>query len=160
MHATHIDLPAETRRKLATTLNARLADAIDLQTQAKNAHWNVKGPNFIALHELFDDVAENIEGHIDSIAERITALGATADGGLASVAQRTSLKRYPQDITDGMAHVEALATALADFGRRIREAIDEAVKLGDAGTSDLYTEVSRDVDKYLWFLDAHLQARG
>ncbi len=160
MHETRIDLPGKARRKLATTLNARLADAIDLQTQAKHAHWNVKGPQFIALHELFDDIAENVEGHIDSLAERITALGGTASGGLAAVAKRTALKPYPEEIVNGMEHVDALAAALADFGRRIRKAIDEAAKLGDAGTSDLYTEVSRDVDKYLWFLEAHLQAQG
>jgi starvation-inducible DNA-binding protein len=159
MHVTRIDLPEKSRRKIAYTLNQRLADAIDLQTQAKNAHWNVKGPNFIALHELFDDVAENIEEHIDTIAERITALGGTAEGGLASVAKRTSLEPYPADIVEGPAHVDALATALADFGKRIRKAIDEAGKLEDADTADLYTEVSRDVDKYLWFLEAHLQAK-
>lgn len=158
MHATRIDLPEKSRKKLAYTLNQRLADAIDLQTQAKHAHWNVKGPNFIALHELFDDVAENIEEHIDSVAERITALGGTAEGGLASVAKRTSLEPYP-DVVEGLAHVDALATALAEFGRRIRKASDEAGKLGDADTADLYTEVSRDVDKYLWFLEAHLQAK-
>lgn len=159
MHATRIDLPEKSRRKLAYTLNQRLADAIDLQTQAKHAHWNVKGPNFIALHELFDDVAENIEEHIDSIAERITALGGTAEGGLASVAKRTSLDPYPAQAVEGLAHVDALAGALADFGKRIRKAIDEAGKLEDADTADLYTEVSRDVDKYLWFLEAHLQAK-
>jgi starvation-inducible DNA-binding protein len=159
MHVTRIDLPEKSRRKIAYTLNQRLADAIDLQTQAKNAHWNVKGPNFIALHELFDDVAENIEEHIDTIAERITALGGTAEGGLASVAKRTSLEPYPADIVEGPAHVDALATALAEFGKRIRKAIDEAGKLEDADTADLYTEVSRDVDKYLWFLEAHLQAK-
>ncbi len=160
MHETRIDLPGKARRKLAVTLNARLADAIDLQTQAKHAHWNVKGPQFIALHELFDDVAENIEEHIDSLAERITALGGTANGGLAGVAKRTSLKPYPEEIVNGMDHVDALATALGDFGRRVRKAIDEAGKLGDAATADLYTEISRDVDKYLWFLEAHLQAQG
>ena len=159
MHVTRIDLPEKSRKKLAYTLNQRLADAIDLQTQAKHAHWNVKGPNFIALHELFDDVAENIEEHIDSVAERITALGGTAEGGLAAVAKRTSLDPYPTEIVDGLAHVDALASALADFGKRIRKAIDEAGKLEDADTADLYTEVSRDVDKYLWFLEAHLQAK-
>lgn len=159
MHPTRIDLTEKTRRKVIATLNARLADAIDLQTQAKYAHWNVKGPHFIALHELFDDVAENIEEHIDTIAERITTLGGRADGSLDRVAKRTSLKPYPEDVSEGPAHVDALATALGDFGKRVRKAIDEAAKLGDAGTSDLYTGVSRDVDKYLWFLEAHLQAK-
>jgi starvation-inducible DNA-binding protein len=160
MHKTRIDLPEKARRKTADLLNARLADAIDLQTQAKQAHWNVKGPNFIALHELFDDIAENIEEHIDTIAERVTALGGVAEGVLATVAKRTSLDPYPADLADGLAHVDALATALADFGRKVRRAIDESSKLKDADTSDLFTGVSRDVDKYLWFLEAHLQDRS
>ena len=160
MHKTRIDLSEKTRRKVTDLLNARLADAIDLQTQAKHAHWNVKGPSFIALHELFDDIAENIEEHIDTLAERVTALGGTAEGALATVAKRTSLDPYPPDITDGSAHVDALASALAAFGRRARKAIGEADKLGDADTSDLFTGVSRDADKYLWFPEAHLQANA
>ncbi|HEY4644990.1 MAG TPA: DNA starvation/stationary phase protection protein Dps [Steroidobacteraceae bacterium] len=160
MHQTRNDLPEKTRRRMADLLNARLADAIDLQTQAKQAHWNVKGANFIALHELFDDVAENIEGHVDTLAERITAFGGTAEGALATVAKRTSLDPYPAEAVDGLAHVAALAAALADFGRKVRRAIDDAAKLKDAGTSDLFTEISRDVDKYLWFLEAHVQDRS
>jgi starvation-inducible DNA-binding protein len=158
MHKTRIDLSEKTRRRVADLLNARLADAIDLQTQAKQAHWNVKGPNFIALHKLFDEVAENIEEHVDTIAERITALGGTAEGALATVAKRTSLDPYPTDIVDGSSHVDALATALAQFGRKARKAIGESGKLGDDDTADLFTGVSRDVDKYLWFVEAHLQA--
>ena len=98
--------------------------------------------------------------HIDTLAERVTALGGTAEGALATVAKRTSLDPYPPDITDGSAHVDALASALAAFGRKARKAIGEADKLGDADTSDLFTGVSRDADKYLWFLEAHLQANA
>jgi starvation-inducible DNA-binding protein len=159
MHDTRIDLPARTRAKVIESLNARLADAIDLGAQAKHAHWNVKGPNFIALHELFDKVAEALEEHIDELAERITALGGTAYGTIASAARASSLPPYPPEITDGMQHLDALATALADFGKRIRKGIEEAGKQGDADTSDLYTGISRDVDKYLWFLEAHLQSK-
>jgi starvation-inducible DNA-binding protein len=115
----------------------------------------VKGPNFIALHELFDKIAESIEDQIDTIAERVTALGGTAHGTLAAVARGTSLKPYPEDISNGAAHVEALATVLADFGKKVRAAIDEAAKFGDAGTSDLFTGISRETDKNLWFLEAH-----
>ena len=144
MHKTRIDLSEKTRRKVTDLLNARLADAIDLQTQAKHAHWNVKGPNFIALHELFDDIAENIEEHVDLLAERVTALGGTAEGVLATVAKRTSLDPYPQDITDGLAHVDALASALATFGRKARKAIDESGKLGDADTvGSIYRHLAR-----------------
>jgi starvation-inducible DNA-binding protein len=160
MFNTRNDLPKTTRVKVIDLLDARLGDAIDLQTQLKQAHWNVKGPNFIALHELFDDIAENIEEHIDTIAERVTALGGVAEGTLATVAKRTSLDPYPADLADGLAHVDALATALADFGRKVRRAIDDCAKLKDADTSDLFTGVSRDIDKYLWFLEAHLQDRA
>ena len=159
MFETRNDLAAGTRTKMVKLLNARLADAIDLNTQVKHAHWNVKGPNFIALHELFDDVAENVEEHVDTLAERATALGGTAHGTLAAVARASSLKAYPENISDGAAHVKALATVLADFGAKVRAGIEEAAKAGDADTSDLFTGISRDVDKYLWFLEAHLHAR-
>ncbi|MDB6088859.1 MAG: dps, partial [Gammaproteobacteria bacterium] len=127
--------------------------------QAKQAHWNVKGPNFIALHELFDTVAEHVEDQIDTLAERITALGGIARGTLAAAARTTSLKPYPEDITDGIQHVEALSSAFADFGAKIRKGIDEAARLGDADTSDLFTGISRETDKDLWFLEAHLHAK-
>jgi starvation-inducible DNA-binding protein len=159
MHDTRIDLPARTRAKVIEPLNARLAEAIDLGAQAKHAHWNVKGPNFIALHELFDKVAEAVEEHIDELAERITALGGTAYGTLASAARTTALPAYPEDITEGMQHVDALASALAAFGKQIRKGIEDAARQGDADTSDLYTGISRDVDKYLWFLEAHVQSK-
>jgi starvation-inducible DNA-binding protein len=159
MFDTRNDLPPGTRAKAIELLNARLADAIDLQTQTKHAHWNVKGPSFIALHELFDRIAENVEDQIDTIAERVTALGGTAHGTLVAVARGTSLRPYPEDINDGATHVEALSGVLADFGKKVRTAIDESAKLGDAGTSDLFTGVSRETDKNLWFLEAHLYAK-
>jgi starvation-inducible DNA-binding protein len=158
MFNTRNDLPLATRTRSVELLNARLADAIDLGTQIKHAHWNVKGPNFIALHELFDKIAESIEDQIDTIAERVTALGGTAHGTLTAVARGTSLKPYPEDIYDGATHVGALAAVLADFGTKVRAAIDDSAKLGDAGTSDLFTGISRETDKNLWFLEAHLYA--
>lgn len=159
MFDTRNDLPPATRTKLIELLNARLADAIDLGAQSKHAHWNVKGPHFIALHELFDKVAENLEEHIDTIAERVTALGGTAHGTLGAVARATSLRAYPEDISEGLAHVDALSAALADFGAKARAAIDATTRLGDADTADLFTGVSRDIDKSLWFLEAHLHAK-
>jgi starvation-inducible DNA-binding protein len=158
MHDTRNDLPARTRAKVIESLNARLAEAIDLGAQAKHAHWNVKGPNFIALHELFDKVAESVEEHIDELAERITALGGTAYGTIAAVARSSALEPYPENIVEGLEHVDALAAALAQFGKKIRKGIEEAGKQGDADTSDLYTGISRETDKYLWFLEAHLQS--
>jgi len=158
MHKTRIDLPEKTRRKLVDLLNARLADAIDLKLAAKHAHWNVKGPHFISLHELFDGAAGALEGPIDDVAERITTLGGTADGTLALVSRRASLDPYPAAIVSGADHVEALAGRFAAFGKSVRKAIGEADKLGDDGTADLLTELSQEVDKQLWLLEAHQQA--
>jgi starvation-inducible DNA-binding protein len=159
MYDTRNDLAVTVRSKMVELLNGRLADAIDLGAQAKHAHWNVKGPNFIALHELFDKVAEHIEDHVDTLAERITALGGTAHGTIATVSRATSLKPYPDDIAEGVQHVEALSSAVADFGAKVRKAIDESARAGDADTSDLFTGVSRELDKDLWFLEAHLHAK-
>ena len=159
MFDTRNDLPLGTRTKIVKLLNERLADAIDLGTQVKHAHWNVKGPNFIALHELFDQIAENVEEHIDTLAERATALGGIAHGTLAAVARATSLKPYPQNINEGVAHVKALAAALGAFGARVRAAIDDSTALKDADSADLFTGISREVDKDLWFLEAHLHAK-
>src|SRR5499427_6116338 len=159
MFDTRNDLPAQVREQVAELLNARLADAIDLGAHSKHAHWNVKGPNFIALHELFDKVAETIEDQIDILAERITALGGRAHGTIASVARRTSLKPYPEDISEGLAHVDALSAALADYAAKIRTAIETAERTGDADTADLFTGISRETDKFLWFLEAHLHAK-
>jgi len=159
MFDTRNDLPANVRTQVIELLNARLADAIDLGTQTKHAHWNVKGPNFIALHELFDQVAEHLEDHIDTIAERVTALGGTARGTLAAVARATTLRPYPEDISEGTAHVDALSAALAAFGAKVRAGIDAATRLADADSADLFTGISRETDKDLWFLEAHLHAK-
>lgn len=158
MHKTKIDLPQDKREELVAILNQRLADASDLKSQAKQAHWNVKGMNFIALHELFDQVSTSVETHIDDIAERITTLGGIAMGTIRVAAQNSSLSEYPLEITDGTAHVDALSTALADFGKKVRADIDKTDKLGDADTADLFTGISREIDKLLWFVEAHIQA--
>lgn len=157
MNPTKNDLPADKRASLCQLLNERLADLIDLQLQAKQAHWNVKGPSFIALHGLFDSVAEETEEFVDTVAERVVALGGIAEGTISVVGQRTKLPSYPHDITSGRDHVEALSTALATAGKAVRTAIDRATELGDADTADLFTEISRDTDKKLWFVEAHLQ---
>jgi starvation-inducible DNA-binding protein len=158
MHSTRIDLALKTRTKVTALLNARLADAIDLQLQAKQAHWNVKGPQFVALHELFDRLAGETAVYVDDMAERITALGGIAEGTVQAVAGRSRLDAYPLDIGEGRAHLDALAAAYARYARAVRKAIDEAGKAGDADTSDLFTGISRGVDKALWLLEAHLQA--
>ena len=160
MFNTKNDLPESVRVKSIALLNARLADAVDLQTQVKQAHWNVKGPNFIALHELFDKISDVVLGQIDEIAERITSLGGTAEGTVAVAAKRSKLKNYPLSITAGKDHLFYLSTQLAVFGKAVRTGIDETEELGDAGTADLLTGISREIDKYLWFLEAHLQDKA
>lgn len=159
MYRTQIDLPLQMREKLVALLNARLADAIDLKLQAKQAHWNVKGPSFIALHELFDKIATTADGFVDEIAERVTALGGTAEGTVQVVGKRSTLEAYPLDISEGLAHVGALAGSLANFAKSTRAAIDAAEDLKDADTADLFTGISRETDKQLWLLEAHLQAQ-
>ncbi|SIN68456.1 starvation-inducible DNA-binding protein [Singulisphaera sp. GP187] len=158
MFKTKNDLSEAVRTKAIKLLNERLADCIDLQTQTKHAHWNVKGPNFIALHELFDQVNAAVEDYVDDIAERAVQLGGVAEGTARSVAKRTTLPEYPAAAADGRSHVEALSSALAAFGAKARKAIDESGDLGDLDTADLFTEVSRGIDKWLWFVEAHLQA--
>jgi len=151
------DLPEQSRSQVIDLLNERLADAIDLQAQAKQSHWNVKGPQFIALHKLFDEIDEAVEEYVDLLAERIVQLGGIAEGTVAIVAGRTELPQYPVNISTGEEHVWALSNALASFGERIRRAIDETDELGDADTMDICTEISRGVDKWLWFVEAHAE---
>jgi starvation-inducible DNA-binding protein len=158
LHNTKIDLPEDKREQIIDILNQRLADATDLKSQSKQAHWNVKGSSFIALHELFDEISTEVEKHVDEIAERVTALGGTALGTIRVAAQKSSLSEYPLEITDGTAHVDALSTALADFSKRVRQDIDTTDKMGDAVTADLFTNISKNIDKYLWFVEAHNQA--
>jgi starvation-inducible DNA-binding protein len=158
MFKTKNDLSEATRVKVVELLNARLADCIDLQTQTKQAHWNVKGPNFIALHELFDKINEDVEDYVDDIAERAVQLGGVAEGTARMAATRSSLTEYPTKTVEGRSHVEALSSVLAAFGKAARKAIDQSNDLGDLDTADLFTEVSRGIDKWLWFVEAHLQA--
>lgn len=142
---------------MAKLLNERLADSLDLYHQAKEAHWNVKGPSFIDLHELFDSVASHAVEWSDDIAERAVQLGALAEGTTQAVAKRTSLPEYDSTLTDGMGHVDKLSTAIAAFGAHVRKAIETADKAGDRDTADLFTVISRGADKDLWFVEAHLQ---
>ncbi len=157
-HTTQNDLSNKIRARVVELLNERLVDAIDLQSQVKQAHWNVKGPSFIALHELFDKIAGELGGHIDDIAERAVQLGGTALGTVRIAAANSGLKEYPSNIFAGRDHIKALAAALSSFGELVRKAIDQADKAGDNNTADLFTGVSRSIDKSLWFVEAHGQA--
>jgi starvation-inducible DNA-binding protein len=149
------ELRDDTRAAIVEALNRRLAGAIDLQLQAKQAHWNVKGPAFIALHDLFERVAVKVAQHADLLAERAVQLGGVVDGVLQAVAERSELPRYPSRITSGKDHVMALANALASFGGKIRPEIAEAEQAGDPATADILTEVARDIDKLRWLVEAH-----
>ncbi|NJL61579.1 MAG: DNA starvation/stationary phase protection protein Dps [Methylacidiphilales bacterium] len=158
LHPTRIDIPAEKRTQIVALLNQTLAATSDLKSQAKQAHWNVKGSDFYQLHQLFDEIAGELEEFIDLFAERITALGGYAMGTVRMAAANSILPEYPTDILASMEHITALADRLAPYGKHVRNAIAQTADLEDADTSDLYTEVSRTIDKRLWFLEAHLQA--
>ena len=159
LHPTQNDLREKVRRAMIDLLNQQLADVLDLGLQAKQAHWNVKGPNFIGLHELFDKVAEELEEFTDEIAERAVELGGVAHGTTQVVSKNSRLKAYPLDLASGKGHVAALSGALATFGASARTAVDTAMRFGDADTADLFTGISRGVDKLLWMVEAHTQAK-
>lgn len=153
---TRIDIKPKLRDSMADLLNQQLADTVDLYTQVKQAHWNVKGAHFIALHELFDKLAEDLEGPVDDMAERITALGGVARGTARIAAQDSRLAEFPHGRVSGLDAVALLADRYAALGATTRAAIETAGKQGDADTSDLFTGISRGLDKALWFLEAHL----
>ena len=155
LHQTRNDLPETIRRPIIDLLNQQLADVRDLGLQAKQAHWNVKGPNFIGLHELFDKVADEVEEFTDDIAERAVELGGIALGTLQIMSKVSRLSAYPVDATSGQDHVASLSAALAQFAHTTRGAINLSDEAGDAVTADLLTGVSRGVDKLLWMVEAH-----
>jgi len=155
-YPTRIDLSADVRSQVVDTLNKSLAATLDLKTQTKQAHWNVKGMDFYQLHELFDEMAGELEEYVDMVAERVTALGGTALGTARIAATESILPEYPLDAVTGEEHITALAERFSAYGKHVREAIDQTDELGDADTADLYTEISRTIDKRLWFLEAHL----
>jgi len=156
MYKTKNDLSEITRGEVIPTLNARLADSVDLMYQAQQAHWNVKGPSFIALHKLFDEVVAAAKEYMDLLAERVIQLGGTAKGTIQVATTRTGLKAYPLAPTEELDHVEALSSALAAYGKGVQRAIEQPDELVDKDMADIFTEISRGVDKHLWFVEAHL----
>ena len=156
---TQNDLGVRIRAQVIDLLDQRLADAIDLSSQVKQAHWNVKGAQFGPLHLLFDAVHASTEEYVDLLAERVVQVGGVAHGTARMAAERSELKEYPAGAVDGMEHVVALSGALAQFGTRIRRAIGETSAWGDQGSADICTEVSRGIDKWLWRVEAHQQGR-
>ena len=160
MQTTHNTLPETIRGEVIELLNKHLYAAIDLHAQVKQAHWNVRGPGFIAVHELFDKVSEAVEEFSDQLAERAGGLGGTAHGTVQAVAERSFLIPYPHGIADEKQHIFAVAGSLAAFGQSTREAIEHAAKAGDPATADLFTEITRGIDKQLWFVESHLAPRA
>jgi starvation-inducible DNA-binding protein len=157
LHQTRNSLSDKDRIQLTAILNKTLASVSDLYAQIKNAHWNVKGMDFIALHKLFDEIAEEVEEQVDIVAERITSLGGTALGTLPEAVKNTQLRTYPIDIYAAKDHLEHLSHNFAILGELARKNTQEAMKLGDEATADLYIALTRLLDKDLWFLEAHLQ---
>ena len=155
-YPTRIDLALDTRKAVVELLNGTLAATTDLRTQTKQAHWNVKGKDFYQLHLLFDEMADELEEYSDMVAERGTALAGTARGTARMAADCASLSEYYLDAVGGIEHVAAVAEQYAAYAKHLREGIAKADELGDMDTSDLYTEISRTIDKRLWFLEAHL----
>jgi starvation-inducible DNA-binding protein len=138
-------------------LNRHLAAAIDLHAQVKQAHWNVRGPTFIAIHELFDKVADVVEEYSDKIAERAGTLGGTAEGTVQMATERSFLEPYRLGVADAATHIAAVTAALASFGESVRNAIGDSDEFGDIDTSDLFTEISRGIDQQLWLVESHRQ---
>ena len=151
-------LHEEQQAKLIELLNRRLADAIDLQLQSRQAYWNVKGPHFMALRELFDKVVQGVEEYANLIAEHIVQLGGRAEGTAHAVARRTSLDEYLLSTADGNGHIDALTATLAAFGKHARYASEQATQLQDADTAAIFTEIARGIDKWLWFVETSQQA--
>lgn len=157
MFATANDLPQDSREKVVELLNQHLANSLDLYSQTKQAHWNIRGHHFYQLHLLFDELAAHVIEWIDEIAERATALGGYATGTVRMSASNSQLDEYPTDATTGEEHVRALVERWSTYGKGVREAIDFSEQCEDADTADLFTEISRAVDKDLWFIEAHQQ---
>jgi starvation-inducible DNA-binding protein len=155
---TSIDIPEAKRTPIVEILNARLADATDLKTQTKHAHWNVKGAQFSQLHELFDQIAPHFDEYADLLAERAVQLGGIANGTLRQAAAASKMPEYDLSAVNGTEHLKSLIKNVSKFASLVREAIDRTDQLGDKDTADIFTEVSRQVDKDLWFLEAHIQS--
>jgi starvation-inducible DNA-binding protein len=155
MHPTSHDLPLDVREKMVALCNQQLANLFDLYTQTKQAHWNVKGMHFEALHVLFDKMADTIFPFGDMVAERATALGGTALGTTRMAAGMTELPEFPDDVFDGEAMLRIVVERWAQVSASLRAAITQAEDVNDMGTADTFTEISREVDKLLWFAEAH-----
>jgi len=155
MHPTRMDLPSQTRIQMIDLLNTRVAESLDLGLQARHAHWNVRGPQFISLHDLFGRLYADLDRYADLLAERVVQLGGLAEGTIHAVVDRSNLPAYP-DSADEIDHVRSLANALASWASVLRTSIAAATDLNDPATADILTELSRAADKWLWLVEAHI----
>jgi len=160
MTATRNSLKDNARKTAIAALAARTADAIDLALALKHAHWNVRGPQFIAVHEMLDGFRTEVDGYVDTMAERIVQLGGSPQGTLQAVAGATSLPAYPVSATRIEGHLTAVADRLGALANAVRQDIDDVAAAGDSGSADVLTGVSRGLDKALWFVEAHLPSAG
>lgn len=155
MLPTKNTLSANVRKKMIAELALLLSDGQDLYSQVKQAHWNVRGPSFIALHQLFDTIGTEVNLAVDTIAERIMQLGGTTQGTIRAAAKQSRLKEYPLNVSDGAKHVDALSSAIAQFTGNARKTIDSSDEAGDVVTADMLTAITSGLDKQLWFVEAH-----
>lgn len=158
LYETRVSIPAKSRKKIVAMLNQNLADLSDLYSQTKHAHWNVVGPRFYQIHKLCDELAKIIENHVDVLAERITALGGVAMGTVRMAAAASRLEEFPTENKGDLEYLVALVDRYGASATAVRQAIDEADEQEDAGTADLMTDIVRDLDKALYFLEAHLRS--
>lgn len=154
--SNHVSLPQEAKTQLVDTLNSMLATTSDLRSQVKQAHWNIKGPQFVARHELFDNLAAKLLGYADVIAERAATLGGYATGTVRQSAEHSKLPEYDVRAVDGKHHIKTLVDRYSDYTRLVREAVNEAEKVDDPATEDVYTEILRGTELDMWFLESHL----
>jgi starvation-inducible DNA-binding protein len=155
-HKTVNNLNDNAKKTAIEVLNTRVAEGIDLALTTKQAHWNLKGHQFIAVHEMLDGFRGQLDGHVDTMAERVVQLGGTALGTTQVVAKSSTLPPYPTDIYAISDHLNALIERYGAFANALRQSIEQAAEAGDADTADIFTAASRDLDKALWFLEAHL----
>lgn len=155
MFPTAVDLPEQTRQAMIGLLQQHVSDGADLFYQVRQAHWTLRGPNFIGLHELFEDIYEKVDEHVDLLAERLQLLGGHTEGTIDVSAQKSTLPKYPLDAVTPAEHIDALTTALSAFAKNTRNAIDTASDAGDEATADLFTEITREMDRSRWMVEAH-----
>jgi starvation-inducible DNA-binding protein len=156
MYKSPSPLSESARKEIAVSLNARLADGLDLHSQIKVAHWNIKGPNFAALHPLFETFAIGLAAHNDALAERAVTLGAQVYGTARAVAKASTLPEYPPETKKDLEHVKLLAERIDSYLEGVRASRDVADKLEDQDTVDLLTGIIVEFEKHAWFLRASL----